>query len=66
MKKASSLWYINEVVDKLRDKEDSDYYIQYMMEVYPDLSLNVSEILCEGINNNTEKLLHSINKTLDR
>ncbi|MEQ8222329.1 MAG: hypothetical protein ABRQ37_08520 [Candidatus Eremiobacterota bacterium] len=50
----------------MRDKEDSDYYIQYMMEVYPDLSLNVSEILCERINNNTEKLLHSINKTLDR
>jgi len=34
----------------------------YMMDVYPDLSLNVAEILCERINNNTEKLLHCINK----
>ena len=37
----------------------------YIMEAYPDLSLNVAEILCERINNNTEKLLHSINKKRD-
>lgn len=37
----------------------------YMMKVYPDLSLNLSKMLCERINNNTEKLLHIINKNRD-
>ena len=52
MKKASSLWYINEVVDKLRDKEDSDYYIQslkrHVLNIRNYLNNNISDFKDTG------------------
>jgi len=52
MKKASSLWYINEVVDKLRDKEDSDYYIQslkrHVLNIRNYLNNNISDFRDTG------------------
>jgi hypothetical protein len=52
MKKASSLWYINEAVDKLRDKEDSDYYIQslkrHVLNIRNYLNNNISDFKDTG------------------